>query len=341
MARNHVLLLGLFLKLVFLIHSSEQFEDPLQQHILSNEDGNHELSALEFQKILFEYDKDGDGELSGQEMSKYIEDTLATLKPETGGRDSKEKLQKGSVGYRGSKQKSSKTAQTWSVKQIVGGLVVVFFVTAVCVALLQRRDQTSSQTAVEVADVRAARLRKLAGEKSDTKTENSPPACVKETSALNRQPSIDSNKKGLRKRVENSEVTATNTGEGRVPGTNKQRDGLRLLSSNAVSSEPSSPNTGRSLSSIEVEPSVVRALTSEHSPVPITGCSQEATADRFQVKDITEVKKEISTSLSKRLTAPKQEKIQDLPYHDVAKKVLMQVLECSFVSGLASMQKSV
>ena len=30
----------------------------------------------EFQKILFEYDKDGDGELSGQEMSKYIEDTL-------------------------------------------------------------------------------------------------------------------------------------------------------------------------------------------------------------------------------------------------------------------------
>ena len=136
--------------------------------------------------------------------------------------------------------------------------------------------------AVEVADVRAARLRKLAGEQSDTKTENSPPACVKETSALNRQPSIDSNKKGLRKRVENNEVTATNTGEGRVPGTNKPRDGLRVLSSNAVSSEPSSPNTGRSLSSIEVEPSVVRASTSEHSPVPITGCSQGTTADRFQ-----------------------------------------------------------
>lgn len=330
MDRNHVLLLGLFLKLVFLIHSSEQFEDPLQQHILRNEDGNHELSALEFKKILFEYDKDGDGELSGQEMSKYIEDTLATLKPETGGRDSKEKLQKGSVGNRGSKQKSSKTAQTWSVKQIVGGLVVVFFVTAVCVALLQRRDQTPSQTAVEVADVRAARLRKLAGEQSDTKTENSPPACVKETSALNRQPSIDSNKRGLRKRVENREVTATNSGEGRVPGTNKPRDGSRVLSSNTVSSEPSSPNTGRSLSSIEVEPSVVRASTSEHSPVPITGCSQGTTADRFQIKDITEVKKEISTSLSKRPTAPKQEKIQDLPYQDVAKKVLMQVLECSF-----------
>ena len=156
--------------------------------------------------------------------------------------------------------------------------------------------------AVEVADVRVARLRKLAGEKSDTKTENSPPACVKETSALNRQPSIDSNKKGLRKRVENSEVTSTNTGEGRVPGTNKPRDGSRVLSANAVSSEPSSLNTGRSLSSIEVEPSVVRALTSEHSPVSITGCSQEATADRYQVKDITEVKKEISTSLSKRLT---------------------------------------
>lgn len=72
----------------------------------------------------------------------------ATLKPETGGRDFKEKLQKGSVGNRGSKQKSSKTAQTWSVKQIVGGLVVVFFVTAVCVALLQRRDQMPSQTGV-------------------------------------------------------------------------------------------------------------------------------------------------------------------------------------------------
>ena len=98
------------------------------------------------------------------------------------------------------------------------------------------------------------------------------------------------------------EVTATNSGEGRVPGTNKPRDGSRVLSSNTVSSEPSSPNTGRSLSSIEVEPSVVRASTSEHSPVPITGCCQEATADRFQVKDITEVKKEISTSLSKRPT---------------------------------------
>ena len=33
----------------------------------------------EFQKILFEYDKDGDGELSGQEMSKYIEDTLVGI----------------------------------------------------------------------------------------------------------------------------------------------------------------------------------------------------------------------------------------------------------------------
>lgn len=33
----------------------------------------------ELQKILFEYDKDGDGELSGQEMSKYIEDTLVGI----------------------------------------------------------------------------------------------------------------------------------------------------------------------------------------------------------------------------------------------------------------------
>ena len=33
----------------------------------------------EFQKILFEYDKNGDGELSGQEMSKYIEDTLVGI----------------------------------------------------------------------------------------------------------------------------------------------------------------------------------------------------------------------------------------------------------------------
>ena len=33
----------------------------------------------EFQKILFEYDKDGDRELSGQEMSKYIEDTLVGI----------------------------------------------------------------------------------------------------------------------------------------------------------------------------------------------------------------------------------------------------------------------
>ena len=156
--------------------------------------------------------------------------------------------------------------------------------------------------AVEVADVRAARLRKLAGEQSEAKTENSPSACVKEASALKRQPSIDSNKKGLRKRVENSEVTATNSGEGRIPGTNKPRDGSRVLSSNAVSSEPSSLNTGRSLSSIEVESSVVRASTSEHSPVPITGCSQGTTADRFQIKDITEVKKEISTSLLKRPT---------------------------------------
>lgn len=33
----------------------------------------------ELQKILVEYDKDGDGELSGQEMSKYIEDTLVGI----------------------------------------------------------------------------------------------------------------------------------------------------------------------------------------------------------------------------------------------------------------------
>lgn len=347
MAGASILLLGLFIWLAFFIHPSEQFEDPLQQHIFDSDSGDHGLSDAEFEKILFEYDKNGDGELSTQEMSQYFQDAMASLQPENDSKDGKGIPDKGASKKKSSKQKPPKKTKPstvsagneWSVKQIIGGLLGVFSLIIVCAAVVQRRSSTTSHTGVDVADVRAARLRKLASEQSNINSENSTPVRRNEVSPLNRQAVDLNDKKTFRRRFnDKSETSKLNTADVRVSGTSKTLDKSRLLNPSTERTESSSSvnATGRSLAAVEMEPSLGRAPSSECSPVPTAvvrsdlSCNQRTVADSFSIKDTADVQKELSTSSSKKPSAPKQEKLQDLPYQDVAKKVLMQVLECSF-----------
>ncbi|KAL9975428.1 hypothetical protein ACROYT_G012589 [Oculina patagonica] len=346
MARNSILWLWLFIPLAFFVRTSEQFEDPLQRHIFDNDHEKHDLSDAEIEEILLKYDKNGDGELSAEEMSKYFRDAMAALKGENSDDKPDEKPGKGSTKKRSAKQKSqTKTkpsaanGSTWSGKQIVGGLLGILCLIIVFAAVVQWRNGTANHAGVDVEDVRAARLRKLASEQHISSAENSPLKHRNERTPVNKSTVASSDKQTVRRRLnDKSEVWKGNTGEAGASGTGKRSDKSRLLNPSIKQTDDCKPKlfnvTARTLAATEVAAASVRATTSEKCPVTtaieVNSVPRMAVADNLDVIDAADVQKELSTTSSRKPTVTKQEKLQDLPYEDVVKEVLMQVLECSF-----------
>ncbi|KAM7433687.1 hypothetical protein ABFA07_016108 [Porites harrisoni] len=136
---------GVIIQLTFLVHSSEQFQDHIYESIIdgdNDDDGaSNRLNDAEYQKILLQYDKNGDGELSSKEMEQYFHDAMASVRGEDGGnkaQDKKAAAKKGSAKQKNQKASHRASAVQWSLKQLAGGVLGILGFIALCAAYIRR-----------------------------------------------------------------------------------------------------------------------------------------------------------------------------------------------------------
>lgn len=167
---------------------------------------------------------------------------------------------------------------------------------------------------VDVEDVRAARLRRLATEQPKTNAENSTLKSRRNevSPAVNRPAviSISSDKPTIRRRLnDKSEASKGNTDEAGVSGTGKRLDKSRLLNPSVERTEdcqvePQLFNaTAKPLASVDrVAAASVRATSPERCPVTTAvgasgmSCDQRVVADNFGVIETADVQEEVLAS---------------------------------------------
>lgn len=161
---------------------------------------------------------------------------------------------------------------------------------------------------VDVEDVRAARLRKLASEQCISRAENSPLIQRNEASPVTRSAVVSNDKQTVRRRLnDKSEVSKGNTNEAGASGTGKRSDKSKLLNKSIIKqTEDRQPQlfnaTARSLATTEVAVASVRVTTSEKCPlmtaveVNSVPCDPRMVADSLDVIDTADAQKELSTT---------------------------------------------
>ena len=159
---------------------------------------------------------------------------------------------------------------------------------------------------VDVNDVRAARLRRLATEQDSLNAENAALQHRTEASPVNRTVTVSNDKDAVRRRLnDKSEASKVNTDKTGGSGTSKRLDKSRLLSPSIKRTEDCQPQLSnvkeRSPVTVEMAATTVRGAVSKRSPetVPVGVndmiCDQRMVADNVDVIDSTDAQKELST----------------------------------------------
>ncbi len=169
-----------------------------------------------------------------------------------------------------------------------------------------------STTGVDVEDVRAARLRKLASEQHISSAVNS--TLGNEASPMTKTTVASNDKQTVRRRLnDKKEVSKGNTGEAGASGTGKRSEKSRLLNPSIKQTDDCKPKlfnaTGRTLAATEVAAASVRATTSEKCPVTTAvevnsvPCDPRmAVADNLDVVGTADAQEELSTTLFRKPT---------------------------------------
>lgn len=158
-------------------------------------------------------------------------------------------------------------------------------------------------TGVDVEDVRAARLRKLATEQHISSSENSTLIRRNEASPVDKSAVVSSDKQTVRRRLnDKSIVLKSNADEAGASGTSKRSDKSRLLNPSIKQTEDCQPQlfnaTARPLAATEV----AAISTPEKCPVTTAvdvnsvACDPCMVADTFDVIDTADAQKESSTT---------------------------------------------
>lgn len=164
-------------------------------------------------------------------------------------------------------------------------------------------------TGVDVQDVRAARLRKLASEQHTSSSENSTLIRRHESSPVDKLAVVSSDKQTVRRRLNDKSIMLKgNTDEAGASGTSKRSDKSRLLNPSIKQTEDCQPQlfnaTARPLAATEVAAISVRAATPEKCPVTTAvevnsvPCDPRMVADTFDVIDTADAAQKESSSTS-------------------------------------------
>lgn len=330
--------IAVFIQLTLFVNLSklQEFQDPVYGSFFDKQ--SPQLKREEYENTLSLYDKNEDGELSPDEMQQYLDDTMALLQ----GKDTKSKPQAPQAG----KSKSAKyktPGQTralavndfyWSTKQIVASLLGIIAVVIFGSVVVQRTNGTTQGDNVDVQDVRQARLRKLAAQNHCANVQAG--TIIMQPSSLNCDTAavVPDQKQTLKRRQKDSnDVSKSKSNEG---DTNKTLDKSSLLNT-ACDRKKKSSKTERLLPSSKAVSSNV-TTSSEGSSIAVSKDTVSAPATslekRSQDNDVIGHQRNIQ-GLPKSAEC-KQPKMQCLPYADVVKIVISQVMDCTFENGTSS-----
>lgn len=340
MAKSSVLWLGIFIQLSFFTIISIQFQDPVYESLLEDEQ-SRQLNDAEKTKFLSQYDKDGDGHISAVEMEQYLHDAMAFSQ----GKDGKNKPQ----GHQSAKTKNSKykteeqlrplaiNGSQWSIKQIVVSLFGIITFIVICVAIIQRRSGTTGGDDVDVQDMRKARLRKLDAQKGSLSVETSP-SILQSTSTKSDAVAVIPDQKSLKRRFKDSshcDNSNSITEEAKV-NKNMVRDSLLSTALDRKKDDQSQHTSTKAIPTVQALSSESSSITASTDTLSISA----TTLDQKRVDENGVMAKRIGINDFAKTKELKEPKIKTLPYSDVVKIVLSQVLDCLFENQMDSKGKA-